>query len=130
MSRRNNYGPEKGKLLDNKLLSEKKDITLEITDIGGFTLMFQDPAIERKWQFTHLARYVKICQRFLLGTAISQLFFFWSDYIESKGEKVVLFLSLRLLISLPPLLGCFLVATGLLVPSQEMLFFTELLYGM
>jgi hypothetical protein len=108
---------------------EKKDITLETTDIGGFTLMFGDPEIERKWQLDRLPRHIRICQRFLLGTSISQALYFWSDIIESDGENVVYHLSLRLLISVPPLLGSFLVATGLLIPSQELLFFAELLYG-
>jgi len=32
---------------------EKKDIMLETTDIGGFSLMFQDPQKEMKWHMTH-----------------------------------------------------------------------------
>jgi len=60
---------------------EKKDIMLETTDIGGFSLMFQDPQKEMKWHMTHRNRHVGITQRYLFACTIFQGLFYCNHLI-------------------------------------------------
>lgn len=115
--------------LENKENLLKKDILFEEQTIGGFTLIFQDPNMEIKWQTTHLLRQTRLTQRLLFFSSLFQGLFYCSDYIDSPKEYLLLFGSIRLLISLLFLLGSFLVAIGILQPKQRTLCWCQLIYG-
>ena len=114
---------------DDTTSNAKKDIVLETADIGGFTLIFQNPETEQQWQTTNLFRKMAMTQRFLAMSVIFQGLFLWSDVIELHHEHVSLNLALRSLIGLMPLLALFLISTGLLYPSQMLLFLLKIFYG-
>ena len=116
---------------DDKVLSSKKDLTMEKQTIGAFTLIFQDPNTELKWQQTNLIRQIRLTQRLLFVSALFQGLFHWSYLLESEGEDEyhIFFLSLRLLIALIFVFGSFLIGTGLLNPNQVLLFWAQILYG-
>jgi uncharacterized membrane protein YgcG len=119
---------------DSKILSNKKDIMLEEQTIGAFTLIFQDPNTEARWQSTNLIRQIRLTQRLLFISALFQGLFYWSDVVqrEKEGgtdEHFVLFLSLRLLIGLVFVFGSFLIGTGLVLPNQVLLFWAQIFYG-
>ena len=106
---------------------------MEKEDIGGITLMFTDSDKEIKWQLNQLKRNFGISQRFLFFSALFQGIFYWSDVLENDPqENVQLFhlLCLRLLLGTLPLLSCFLVSTGLLLPTQMTIFWVNICYGL
>jgi hypothetical protein len=104
--------------------NNKKDCIVETADIGGLTLMFQDRPVELKWQQNQMKRNFGISQRFLFFSAIFQGLFFWSDIIEQQETKnhsyALQLCCMRILLGGLSLLCCFLVSTGLLLPTQMM----------
>ncbi len=114
--------------------SLKKDPILETTEIRGLTLMFDNPSKELKWQATQLKRNVGLTQRFLFFSAIFQGIFYWSDVIENINDVNTQSLShllyLRIILVILPLSACFLVSTGLLVPTQTIIFWITMCYGL
>jgi hypothetical protein len=64
----------------------KKDITLEEQTLGGFTLIFQDPNMESKWQSCHLLRQTRLTQRLLFFSALFQGLFYCSDVIDCHQD--------------------------------------------
>ena len=112
----------------------KKELKDEISSIRGFTLLFESEQVEAKWQKEHMPRHIAITTRYLFAATIFQGLFYWSDVLESRGRsdaQAALFhlLCLRLLIGGFTLLGCFMVSTGLVVPSQMTVFWVNLCYG-
>jgi len=112
----------------------KKELKDEISGIRGFTLLFESETVEAKWQKEHMPRHIAITTRYLFAATIFQGLFYWGDVLESRGRadaQSALFhlLCLRLLIGGFTLLGCFLVSTGLVVPSQMTVFWVNLCYG-
>jgi hypothetical protein len=118
--------------------SNKKEIRQETADIRGFTLMFDDADMETKWHLSHLDRQRSITSRYLLCATVFQGLFFWSDLIEHKaslknnidmGGSITHTAYIRLLLGTLPLVACFFVSTGLLVPSQVNVFWINICYG-
>ena len=92
--------------------------------------MFDDPSLELRWRSTHLNRYIWMTTRYLFTAACFQGIFFWGDMIESNIEQSIVQIgSIRLILASFTLLICFLVKTGLYVPSQLTLFWMNILYG-
>jgi len=113
--------------------SNKKDCVVETADIGGLTLMFQDRTTELKWQQNQMKRNFGISQRFLFFSAIFQGLFFWSDILEQNesGNRshALELCCMRILLGGLSLICCFLVSTGLLLPTQMMVFWINICYG-
>ena len=109
----------------------KKELKQETADIRGFTLMFGNEAMEAKWNRQYMNRHISITTRYLFAATVFQGLFYWSDVLESDKDPSSLFhlLCLRLLIGGFTLLGCFLVSTGLVVPTQLTVFWVNLCYG-
>ena len=109
----------------------KKELKQEIADIRGFTLMFENDNMEMKWNLMHLERHIGITTRYLFAASVFQGLFYWSDCLESYGNSTYLFQlgCLRLLLGGLTLLGCFLVSTGLIVPTQMAVFWINMCYG-
>lgn len=110
-----------------------KEQVVERTAIGGLTLMFQDRDIEVQWQQHQLKRNFGISQRFLFFSALFQGLFFWSDVLEQEelsGETKLRLCCLRLILGGFSLLCCFLVSTGLLLPTQMTIFWANVCYGL
>lgn len=116
---------------------EKKDISFEEQTLGGFTLIFQDPNMELKWQSSHLLRQTRLTQRLLFISALYQGLFYWSDLIDCEEfsshqhwqSYFFLFSSMRLFIGVLFILASFCVAMGVLSPKQRTLCFFQLIYG-
>lgn len=118
--------------------SNKKEIRQETADIRGFTLMFDDADVETKWNLSHLDRQRAITSRYLLCASIFQGLFFWSDLIEHQASlknntgmngSIIQMAYIRVVLGTLPLVACFLVSTGLLVPSQINIFWINICYG-
>jgi hypothetical protein len=109
----------------------KKDLKQEVADIRGFTLMFENESMEMKWNLTHLERQIGITTRYLFAASFFQGLFYWSDCLESHGDSSYLFHlgCLRLILGGMTLLGCFLVSTGLVIPTQMAVFWINMCYG-
>ena len=109
----------------------KKELKQEIADIRGFTLIFENEGMEMKWNLMHLERHIGITTRYLFAASVFQGLFYWSDCLESHGDNTYLFQlgCLRLLLGGLTLLGCFLVSTGLVVPTQMTVFWINMCYG-
>ena len=109
----------------------KKELKQEIADIRGFTLMFENDNMEMKWNLMHIERHIGITTRYLFAASVFQGLFYWSDCLESHGDSTYLFQlgCLRLLLGGFTLLGCFLVSTGLIVPTQMAVFWINMFYG-
>jgi hypothetical protein len=110
----------------------KKELKQEIADIRGFTLTFENEAMETKWNLMHLERHIGITTRYLFAASFFQALFYWSDVLESHGDSTYLFHlgCLRLLLGGLTLLGCFLVSTGLIIPTQMTVFWINMGYGL
>ena len=106
----------------------KKDITYERADIAGFTLLFQDRDTERKWRYYCLGKHTQMTGRFLFMSGMYQALFFMAD-INDNNNSIFFKGCWRLACGLCALTLCFLVATSLVSPSQIMLFYVQLLYG-
>jgi hypothetical protein len=80
----------------------------------------------------HLERHIGITTRYLFVASFFQALFYWSDVLESHGDSTYLFHlgCLRLLLGALTLLGCFLVSTGLLIPTQMTVFWINMCYGL
>eukprot|EP01041_Mallomonas_annulata_P000812 gene812-1587_t len=114
-------------------IQDKKDVTIETTDIGGFTLMFKDPEKELKWRVTHQKRHIGMSKRYLFACALYQGLFFCklqlnlsifgtilisflgSDVLEGRGRHLIL---VRISLGLFSFLGCLLIAVGVITPRQ------------
>lgn len=109
----------------------KKELKQEIADIRGFTLIFENESMEMKWNLMHLERHIGITTRYLFAASAFQGLFYWSDCLESHGDSTYLFHlgCLRLLLGGLTLLGCFLVSTGLVIPTQLAVFWINMCYG-
>ena len=119
-----------GSAKSNQSDDSKKELKQEIADIRGFTLMFDNEAMEAKWNRQYMNRHISITTRYLFAATVFQGLFYWSDVLESKDPSSLFhLLCLRLLIGGFTLLGCFLVSTGLVVPSQLTVFWVNLCYG-
>lgn len=106
----------------------KKDITRERADIAGFTLLFKDEETERKWRYSCFPKRAQMTARFLFMSGLYQALFFMSDV--SDNDNSIFFKGCwRLGCGLTCWTLCFLVATSLIMPSQIMLFYVQLLYG-
>lgn len=111
-----------------KLENSKKDITHERTDIAGFTLLFKDEDTERKWRLSCFPKRSKFTARFLFMSGLYQALFFMSD-ITDNNNAIFFKGCWRLACGLACWTLCFLVATMLILPSQILLFYVQLLYG-
>lgn len=109
--------------------NDKKDLRNEIKEIGVFTLFFSDSHVEARWNRLHLKRHLSITTRFLFVAALFQGLFFWSDCIERQPHLFNLAI-IRICIGGLSLLGSFLVASGLLVPTQGAMLMMNLTYGL
>jgi hypothetical protein len=134
---------------------EKKDISFEEQTLGGFTLIFQDPNMETKWQSCHLLRQTRLAQRLLFFSGLYQGLFYCSDLIDSQElmnassstssdpsspsphllsahwtSYFFLFTSMRLFIGVLFVLASFFVSIGLLIPKQSTLCCFQLIYGL
>ena len=109
----------------------KKELKQEVADIRGFTLIFENDNMEMKWNLMHLERHIGITTRFLFAASVFQGLFYWSDCLENHADPTYLFKlgCLRLLLGGFTLLGCFLVSTGLIVPTQMGVFWVNMFYG-
>lgn len=109
----------------------KKELKQEIADIRGFTLIFENESMEMKWNLMHLERHIGITTRYLFAASVFQGLFYWSDCLENHGDSTYLFHlgCLRLLLGGLTLLGCFLVSTGLVIPTQLAVFWINMCYG-
>jgi hypothetical protein len=109
----------------------KKELKQEIADIRGFTLIFENESMEMKWNLMHLERHIGITTRYLFAASVFQGLFYWSDCLENHGDSTYLFQlgCLRLLLGGLTLLGCFLVSTGLVIPTQLAVFWINMCYG-
>ena len=110
-------------------------IRFERTGMVGLTLMFEEIAVEKHWQAHQLKRNFGISVRFLFFASLFQGLFLWSDILEQRGElfgtlKDIHLLCMRLLLGGFSLLSCFLVSTGLLLPTQVTIFWVNLIYGL
>lgn len=114
---------------EKSIPEDKKDLRNEISEIGYFTLFFSDPLMEERWNRAHLKRHISITTRFLFIAAVFQGLFLWSDVIEKQDHLFHLAI-IRLMIGGFTLLGSFLVATGLLIPSQSAVLLINLCYGL
>jgi hypothetical protein len=123
MSRRVSVGP----MISSS--SDKKDLKNEITEIRILTLFFSDPTVEARWNRLHLKRHLAISTRFFFVAALFQGLFFWSDYLE-KQNNIFQLLIIRLFLGGISLLGSFLVATGLVIPTQGAILLINLTYGL
>mmetsp|Transcript_38049 Transcript_38049/g.48522 ORF Transcript_38049/g.48522 Transcript_38049/m.48522 type:complete len:735 (+) Transcript_38049:198-2402(+) len=110
-------------------VAAKKDLTIETTVIGPFTLRFATRELESRWQRRHLNRQRGISQRFLLMCAIFQLLFYFSEHydeqIESNNSDLI-----RSACGLLVLGACALISTSTVQPSQWFLFVVVFAYGM
>ena len=111
-----------------RLENSKKDITHERTDIAGFTLLFKDQETERKWRFACSPKRTQMTGRFLFMSGLYQALFFIAD-VNDNGNSIFFKGCWRLACGLACLTLCFLVSASLVVPSQIMLFYVQLLYG-
>lgn len=120
--------------------TNKKELKQETADMRGFTLMFEDTNMELKWNMAHLDRHIAITTRYLFWASFFQGLFFWGDVLENYGDRkedsqalmssYLFHLGLiRLLLGIFPLISCFLVSTGLLIPTQMTVFWMNLCYG-
>ena len=114
--------------------SNKKELRLEESKIRALTLLFEDKETELKWNYTHTRRLKHMTTRYLFAAALFQVIFTWSDVLESRHSEALretLFLKsiIRLVLGMVPLLFCFLVATGFVVPTQMSVYISNLLYG-
>ena len=125
---------EKGYHQREQKVTAEKSIVVEKADIGGLTLMFQDRMVEISWQQNQLKRNFGLSVRFLFFSSMFQGLFFWSDLIEQTNignESFQLhFLCVRLVLGGISLLSCFLVSTGLLLPTQMNIFWVNLAYAL
>ena len=115
---------------NNNNNDNKKELRQEESRIGLFTLMFVDSDMERIWTRQHLPRHIAITTRYLFAASVFQGLFYWSDLLELDHDDSIHNIGLiRFALGGIPLLCCFLVATGLMVPTQMMIMWCNVLYG-
>lgn len=116
---------------NENVIENKKDLKQEVADIRGLTLLFENSEFERKWNQTHLKRLVDMTTRYLFACCVFQFIFFWSDLIEfSQSESLWHLGMIRFILGIMPLVCCFLVAAGFVVPSQMSVWTINILYGL
>ena len=110
--------------------SHKKDLQIEDIHIRGLTLLFSDSNIESKWNHESLPRQAAMTTRYMFASALFQGLFYVSDVLEVSNPWHFPLGLVRLLLGILPLMVCFLVKTGLLIPSQLFIMIMNLLYGL
>ncbi len=110
--------------------SHKKDLQIEDIHIRGFTLLFSDSNIESKWNHESLPRQAAMTTRYMFASALFQGLFYISDVLEANNSWHFPLGLVRLLLGILPLMVCFLVKTGLLIPGQLLIMIMNLLYGL
>lgn len=133
MARRLNSNPKKTPDANSTVNSsnDKKELRQEESQIGLFTLMFGDSDMERIWSIQHLPRHIAITTRYLFAASVFQGLFYWSDILEldTNHDSINNIGLIRFALGGIPLLCCFLVATGLVVPTQMTIMWINVLYG-
>jgi hypothetical protein len=119
----------------HKTKNDKK-LRFDTAKIRSTTLLFENKALEERWDMDigHKARLKSMTVRYLFASGLFQAMFLWSDVIESKNDPVMtegLFLKamIRLGLGVTPLILCFIIAVGLVSPSQLTVMGANLLYG-
>lgn len=110
--------------------SHKKDLQIEDIHIRGFTLLFSDSNIESKWNHESLPRQAAMTTRYMFASALFQGLFYISDIVEVNNQWHFPLGLVRLLLGILPLIICFFVKTGLLIPGQLLIMVMNLLYGL
>lgn len=114
--------------------SHDAEVRVEKQGIRGLTLLFENKEMERKWNVLHMSSTRNITLRYLMGIALFQAVFFWSDVLESQhSEKLqnAMFISssIRLALGLGSLLLCFFVGVRIVQPTQMTLYLANITYG-
>jgi hypothetical protein len=121
--------------------SSYSTFSLEQIGIRPFSLMFDDDEAEKAWNLTHLHRHIGLTSRYLFVAALFQGIFYWGDSIEMhagmNAKSVVMDVSsnlafiglIRFILAVMTLLACFLVATGMLLPTQVTIWWMNICYG-
>ena len=112
----------------DRLAQSKKDLNWETEALNPITLAFESHDLEARWRLRNGSRQRAIASRFLFMSAVFQLIFHASDVLEDVQGPIVG--PLRLLLGAESLGGSLLIFTGLVPPSQPVLFWLLSLYGM
>lgn len=112
----------------------QKALRFDTAKIRALSLLFENKALEDRWDSSHKSRLRAMTVRYLFASGLFQGMFLWSDVLESHNDQELtegLFLKsmIRLVLGGVPLILCFIYAIGVASPSQMTVFIANLLYG-